>query len=163
MVNNLTGFAYTTGKVFLKSDGTSWRPLVHIEDISRAFLHLLEADRQKVHNEAFNVGSSAENYQIRDVAGLVQDIVKGSEVTLSNDAFNDIRNYKVSCEKIAEVIGFQTKWTVAAGISELYQAYESNGLTIEDLEGSRYMRIKHIKTLQESGRLDEDLRWRTGS
>ena len=87
VVNNLTGFAYTTGKVFLKSDGTSWRPLVHIEDISRAFLLLAEADRSKVHNEAFNVGSSAENYQIRDVASLVQDIVKGSEVTFSSDAF----------------------------------------------------------------------------
>lgn len=159
VVNNLTGFAYTTGKVFLKSDGTSWRPLVHIEDISRAFLQLMEADRSKVHNEAFNVGSSLENYQIRDVARLVQDIVQGSEVTLSNDAFNDIRNYKVSCDKIADVIGFQTKWTVPAGISELYRAYQSNGLTIDDLEGNRYMRIKHIKALQEGGNLDDDLRW----
>jgi nucleoside-diphosphate-sugar epimerase len=162
VVNNLTGFAYTTGKVFLKSDGTSWRPLVHIEDIARAFLALAEAPRDKVHNEAFNVGSTSENYQIRDVAKLVEDIVEGSTVTLSDEAFNDIRNYRVRCDKIAEVIGFQTKWTVPAGISELYQAYRSNGLTIEDLEGDRYMRIKHIKALQERGRLDEELRWIEG-
>ena len=144
MVNNLTGFAFTTGKVFLKSDGTSWRPLVHIEDISRAFLALMEAPRDVVHDQAFNVGSTEENYRIRDVAELVGEIVPGSQVTFSDEAFNDLRNYRVNCDKLAEAIGFQTKWTVPDGIRELYEAYRANGLTLEDLEGNRYMRIKRV-------------------
>ncbi len=162
VVNNLTGFAYTTGKVFLKSDGTSWRPLVHIEDISRAFLGLMEAPRDAVHDEAFNVGSTEENYRVRDVAEIVGRIVPGSTVTLSDQAFNDLRNYRVNCDKIAERIGFQTKWTVPDGVRELYEAFQAAGLTLEDLEGSRYMRIKRVKEQIDNGRLDEDLRWVKG-
>ena len=159
VVNNLTGFAYTTGKVFLKSDGTSWRPLVHIEDISRAFLQLMEAERDLVHNEAFNVGSTQENYRVRDVAEIVGQIVPDSKVTISDEAFNDLRNYRVNCDKIAERIGFQTKWTVPDGVRELYEAFRSMGLTLDDLEGSRYMRIKRVKEQIDNGRLGEDLRW----
>ncbi|MDY7100066.1 MAG: SDR family oxidoreductase [Actinomycetota bacterium] len=159
VVNNLTGFAYTTGKVFLKSDGTSWRPLVHIEDISRAFLALMEAPRDVVHDEPFNVGSTKENYKIRDVAQLVGDIVPDSKVTLSDEAFNDLRNYRVNCDKLAEAVGFELKWDVPSGIRQLYEAFKANDLTIEDLEGSRYMRIKTVAGLMESGRLDGDLRW----
>ena len=145
VVNNLTGFAFTTGKVFLKSDGTSWRPLVHIEDISRAFLALMEADRGLVHDQAFNVGSTTENYRIRDVATLVGDTVPGSVITFSDEAFNDLRNYRVNCDKLAEVIGFETRWTVPAGISELYEAYCQIGLTLDELEGNRFMRIKRVR------------------
>jgi nucleoside-diphosphate-sugar epimerase len=163
VVNNLTGFAVATGKVFLKSDGTSWRPLVHIEDIARAFLALAEAPRDVVHDEAFNVGSSTENYQVRDVARAVAEAVEGSEVTLSDEAFNDIRNYRVSCDKLAGAVGFQTKWTVPAGIAELHEAYRREGLSIDDLEGDRYMRIKRVKALQGCGALDEDLRWVGGA
>jgi nucleoside-diphosphate-sugar epimerase len=159
VVNNLTGFAFTTGKVFLKSDGTSWRPLVHIEDISRAFLALMEAPRDVVHGQAFNVGSTAENYKIRDVAELVGRIVPGSEVTFSDEAFNDLRNYRVNCDRLAEAVGFQTKWTVPDGVRELYEAYRAHGLTLEDLEGNRYMRIKRVGELLESGRLGADLAW----
>ena len=159
VVNNLTGFAFTTGKVFLKSDGTSWRPLVHIEDIARAFLALMEAPRALVHNEPFNVGSTAENYRIRDVATVVGETVSGSVITFSDEAFNDLRNYRVNCDKLAETIGFATKWTVPAGIAELYQAYQQIGLTLDDLEGNRYMRIKRVRDHLESGRLDADLRW----
>ena len=159
VVNNLTGFAFTTGQVFLKSDGTSWRPLVHIEDISRAFLALMEAPRDAVHDEAFNVGSTEENYRIRDVAEIVGGIVPGSTVTLSDEAFNDLRNYRVNCDKLAETIGFQTKWTVPAGIEELYEAYKQIGLTLTDLEGNRFMRIKRVREHLEAGRLDADLRW----
>ncbi len=159
VVNNLTGFAFTTGKVFLKSDGTSWRPLVHIEDISRAFLALMEAPRELVHNEPFNVGSTAENYRIRDVANLVGEVVPGSVITFSDEAFNDLRNYRVNCDKLAETIGFRTKWTVPAGIRELYEAYKQIGLTLTDLEGNRYMRIKRVAEHLEAGRLDADLRW----
>lgn len=159
VVNNLTGFAYTTGKVFLKSDGTSWRPLVHIEDISRAFLQLMEAPRELVHNEAFNVGSTQENYRVRDVAEIVGQIVPDSKVTLSDEAFNDLRNYRVNCDKLAERVGFQTKWTVPDGVRELYEAFKAHGLTLEELEGSRYMRIKRVKEHIDNGRLSADLRW----
>lgn len=159
VVNNLTGFAHTTGKVFLKSDGSSWRPLVHIADISRAFLALVEAPRDVVHDEAFNVGSTAENYRIRDVALLVEEIVDGSVVTMSDEAFNDLRNYRVNCDKLADTLGFELEWSVRRGVEELYEAYERNGLTLEQLEGSTYMRVRHISELLEQGRLTPDLRW----
>jgi len=160
VVNNLTGFAFTTGKVFLKSDGSSWRPLVHIEDISRAFLALAEAERDVVHDEAFNVGMTTENYQIRDVALLVEEIVPNSVVTLSDEAFNDIRNYRVSCDKIARnVPGFKPQWTVRRGIEQLYHEYTKNGLTLEQLEGDQFMRVKHIGKLLEAAKLDDSLRW----
>ena len=159
VVNNLTGFAFTTGKVFLKSDGTSWRPLVHIEDISRAFLAVLEAPRHLVHDEAYNVGSTTENYRVRDVAELVGQVVPNSEVTLSDEAFNDLRNYRVNCDKLAKTLDFHPKWNVEDGIRELYAAYQAAALTLEDLEGSRYMRIKRVGELLASGKISADLRW----
>ena len=164
VVNNLTGFALTTGKVFLKSDGTSWRPLVHIEDIARAFLALMEADRDLVHDEAFNVGTTTENYMIRDVARIVEEIVPDCKVTLSDDAFNDPRNYRVTCDKLARTIpGFKPQWTVRRGVEELYEAYVKHGLTLEQLEGDRFMRVKHIGRLLDAEQLDADLRWRFAS
>ncbi len=160
VVNNLTGFAMATGKVFLKSDGSSWRPLVHIEDISRAFLVMLEADRSLIHDEAFNVGDTAENYRIREVAEMVSAVVPNSEVTLSDTAFNDPRNYRVNCDKLVTTLpAARAQWTVRKGIEELYEAYLRTGLTIEDLEGDRYMRIRHVQSLQQTGSLDESLRW----
>ena len=164
VVNNLTGFAFTTGKVFLKSDGTSWRPLVHIEDISRAFLALMEAPRDVVHDEPYNVGMTTENYQIRDVALMVEEIVPNSVVTLSDEAFNDIRNYRVSCDKIArEVPGFKPQWTVRRGIEQLLADYQRVGLTLEQLEGNRFMRVKTIGRLLDAEELDADLRWTTSN
>lgn len=163
VVNNLTGFAFTTGKVFLKSDGSSWRPLVHIEDISRAMLAVLEADRDVIHDQAFNVGATQENYQIRDVANLVSEIVPDSEITFSDEAFNDPRNYRVTCEKLATALpSARPTWTVRKGIEELYEAFGEYGLTVEDLEGPRYMRIRHVLGLVDRGELDTELRW-TGS
>lgn len=160
VVNNLTGFAFATGKVFLKSDGTSWRPLVHIDDISRAFLAMVDADRSLVHGEAFNVGSTGENYQIRDVAQLVSEIVPNSVVTLSDEAFNDARNYRVSCDKFESTFpDASARWSVPKGIEELYESFRKALLRIEDLEGDRYMRIRHVNQLIDNGKLDKDLRW----
>ena len=160
VVNNLAGWAYTTGAVFIKSDGTPWRPLVHIEDISRAFLAGLEADRSAVHNEAFNVGRSTENYRIREVADLVEEIVEGSKVTYAEDGGPDKRCYRVDCSKIDEVLpAYQPRWTVRLGVEELNAAYRRVDLQKDDLEGSRYLRIKHITKLIDAGRLDADLRW----
>ena len=160
VVNNLTGFAFATGEVYLKSDGSSWRPLIHIRDMSRAFLAVMEADRGKVHGEAFNIGATDENYQIRDVAKLVSGVVPGSEVTLSEEATNDPRSYKVTCAKFESAFpGAVPEWTVQEGIEELYEAFLRNGLVMEDLEGDRFMRIRHIQNLAEEARIDADLRW----
>lgn len=158
-VNNLTGFAVATGKVFLKSDGTSWRPLVHIEDISRAFLACLDAPIELVHNEAFNVGGTDENYQIRDVAKIVEDVVEGSKIHFADTAGKDLRNYRVNCDKIAKTLGFSCKWTVRDGVVELAEAFRRQGLSLADLEGSRFMRVMRVTELMESGRLGHDLRW----
>ena len=158
VVNNLTGFAVTTGKVFLKSDGSSWRPLVHIEDISRAFCAMLDADRAKIHNEAFNIGATKENYLIRDVAEIVADVV-GCPVTLSDEAFNDIRNYKVNCDKFENMFpDDRPQWTVRKGAESLLAAMIKNKLTLEQLEGGRFMRLHHLRQGIESGTIANDLR-----
>jgi nucleoside-diphosphate-sugar epimerase len=160
VVNNLTGFAAATGKVMMKSDGTPWRPLVHVEDIGRAFLAVLEAPRDLVHDEAFNVGRTSENYQIRDVAEIVEDVVEDSTVTLADSAGPDLRNYRVDCSKIADTLpAYQPVWTVRAGVEELYAAYRSEALSLDDLEGERLMRIRTIQRFQRQGLLGADLRW----
>jgi nucleoside-diphosphate-sugar epimerase len=159
VVNNLTAYAFTTGKVLLKSDGSSWRPLVHIEDISRAFLAILEAPRELVHDEPFNVGRTQENYKIRDVATIVGEVVPGSEVTFADGASPDIRNYRVNCDKIAETLpAFKPEWTVRRSVEELYEAYLANGLEYDDFLSRRFMRIKHVRELQDEGVLDDQLR-----
>lgn len=163
VVNNLTGFAVTRGEVFMKSDGTPWRPLVHIEDISRAFLAVLEADRSLVHDEAFNVGRTVENYRIAEVARIVEEVVPGSRVVLADDAGPDLRNYRVDCSKLEETLtGFRPTWTVRAGVEELLAAYLQVGLTDRVFHGSSLSRIAHVKSLIADGRLDDMLRWRAG-
>jgi nucleoside-diphosphate-sugar epimerase len=160
VVNNLVGLAYTTGRVFLKSDGTPWRPVVHIGDISLAFLAAMHAPREVIHNEAFNVGRDEDNYQIREIADMVQAEVPNSRVEYAEDAGPDKRCYRVNFAKIMRTLPeYQPQWNVRLGIKQLHEAYKSIKLKIEDLEGSRYLRIKHIKSLQELGRVDQDLRW----
>jgi nucleoside-diphosphate-sugar epimerase len=161
VVNNLVAWAYTTGKVLLKSDGTPWRPLVHIEDMSRAFLAVLNAPRELVHNRAFNVGRTQENYRIREVAEVVMETVPGSRVEFAGDAGPDKRNYRVNCDLIANTLPeFKPVWDIRKGAQELYEAYQRVGIKVEDFEGPRYRRINHIKELISNGRLDVDLRWR---
>ncbi len=160
VVNNLAGFAFTTGEVLIMSDGTPWRPLVHIEDISRAFLAALEAPREVVHDQAFNVGRTDENYRIRAVADIVESVIPGSKVVYAEGGGPDKRCYRVNCDKIREALpAFDPQWTVLKGVGELYEAYLREGVTADDFTSSRYLRIKHVKELQESGRLDENLRW----
>ncbi|MEZ4677479.1 MAG: SDR family oxidoreductase [Caldilineaceae bacterium] len=160
-VNNLVAWALTTGLVYLKSDGTAWRPFVHIEDMSRAFLAVLHAPREKVHNEAFNVGRPEENYRIRDVAQIVVETVPGSRVEFAEGAEPDTRCYKVDSSKLAKTLPeYQPQWTVRRGAQELLAAYQQVGLKLEEFEGPRYRRISQIKDLIASGRLDENFRWR---
>ncbi|HYE35700.1 NAD(P)-dependent oxidoreductase [Methylocaldum sp.] len=160
VVNNLTAWAFTTGRVYLKSDGTPWRPLVHVEDICRAYIAALHAPRDAVHNQAFNVGITTENYQIRELAKIVEDIVPGCKVDFASDAGPDKRCYRVDCNKIArELHGFKPQWTVRRGVEQLYEAYKTIGLKLEDFEGPKFMRIAHIKKLIGEGLLDNNLRW----
>jgi nucleoside-diphosphate-sugar epimerase len=163
VVNNLVGWAFTTGDVLIKSDGTPWRPLVHIEDISRAFIACMEAPRDAVHYLEFNVGSSAENYQVRELADMAQEVVPGSRVTYAEGGGPDLRCYRVDCSKIARMVPtFQPQWTVRRGVEELYEAYKRHGLTEDEFLGPRYLRLQHIKDLIGEGRLDGGLRWLAG-
>jgi len=163
VVNNLVAVACTTREVLIQSDGTPWRPLVHIEDISRAFLAVLHAPRDLVHNQAFNVGLSAENYQIRDLADMVQQIVPGSHVKYAEGGGPDPRCYKVDCSKIAAVLpDFKPAWTVRRGMEQLYAAFQRYGLTREDFLGGKFLRIKHISKLMEQDLLTPELRWNNG-
>jgi nucleoside-diphosphate-sugar epimerase len=160
VLNNLTAWAFTTGKVMLKSDGSPWRPVVHVEDICRAYLALLEAPADTVRGKAFNIGTTTENYQIRDLAEIVAEVVPNCEVSLADDAAPDKRCYRVDCNRIAmEVPGFKPQWTIRRGAEELYETYKAVGLTLDDFEGQRFQRIAHVKHLIETGKLDTSLRW----
>jgi nucleoside-diphosphate-sugar epimerase len=163
VVNNLVGYAVATHDVLLQTDGSQWRPLVHVEDICRAFVAVLEAPRDSVHNEAFNIGSTAENYRIRDVAHIVQQVVPASRVALSGKVGPDLRNYRVNCDKFAESVGFKTKWTVELGAREMFAAFDRHGLTLEQLTGPRMQRLPRIKELLMDGRVSDDLRWLAGA
>ena len=159
VLNNLVAWAFTTGKIHLKSDGTPWRPIVHIEDISRAFIAALEAPADAVFNEAFNVGQTAHNYRIRDLAEIVAGVVPGCTIDFADDAGPDKRSYRVSFEKIRRQLpAFKPAWDARMGAEQLYQAYRSSGLTLGEFEGPRYQRIGHIKKLVADGILDTTLR-----
>lgn len=158
VVNNLVGLASTSGKVVIQSDGTPWRPLVHVQDISRAFLTVLEAPRELVHNQAFNVGSSDENYQIKDVADIVREVVPGCSIEYAEGGGPDPRCYRVNCDKLAKTFpGFKTEWNVRRGAIELHEAFVRHGLTAEGF--ASFPRIKRIQELMAAGRLDASLRW----
>ncbi len=160
VLNNLVAWAVTTGKILIKSDGSPWRPIVHIRDISLAFLAVLDVDRSVIHNEAFNVGRSDENYQIRDIATLVGETVPGCEVAFAEGASPDKRSYQVDFSKITAALPlYRPTWTARKGVEEVYATLKNAGLTPDEFEGPRYRRIDHIKEMLASGELLEDLRW----
>lgn len=159
VLNNLTAWACTTGQVYLKSDGTPWRPIVHVEDIARAYVAILEADRSLVHNQAFNIGNTSENYRIMDLAEIVQDIVPDCQIEMANDAGPDKRCYRVDCNRLTKTLhGFKPQWTARIGVEQLYDSFSSRGLTVEEFEGERFKRIAHIKRLIVDGKIDSSLR-----
>jgi nucleoside-diphosphate-sugar epimerase len=162
VLNNLVAWACTTGQVHLKSDGMAWRPIVHIEDIARAFTAILHAPRELVHNQAFNVGRTEENYRIRELAEIVAETVPGSRIEYAEGAGPDKRCYRVESDKLAQTLSeFKPQWNARRGAEELSAAFQKVGLTLEEFEGPRYKRVAHIKQLLGTGRLDETLRWRT--
>jgi nucleoside-diphosphate-sugar epimerase len=159
VLNNLVAWAFTTGRILLKSDGTPWRPIVHIEDISRAFIAAMEAPADRVFNQAYNVGQTAHNYRIRDIAQIVSEVVPNCRLELASDAGPDTRSYRVNFEKIKrDLPAFKPQWDARKGAEQLYKAYLAAGLTLEEFEGPRYQRIGHIKKLLADGILDADLR-----
>lgn len=159
VLNNLVAWAVTRGEILLKSDGTPWRPIVHIEDISQAFLAGLAAPVEAIFNQAFNVGCTEHNYQIREIAEVVADVVPGCRLRFAEGAGPDKRSYRVNFDKISRVLpGFRPHWDVRKGAEQLYTAYRISGLTLEDFEGPRYLRIAHVKMLLEAGLLNADLR-----
>lgn len=159
VVNDLVAHALLTGEIRLRSDGMAWRPLVHAEDIAAAFAALLDAPREVVHARAFNVGQTAENYLIRDVAELVRDILGGT-VTYASGAGADLRNYRVSADLIArEVPGFRPQWTVRRGIEQLAEAYQRHGLALDAMMGEPHQRLRRITALRDAEAIDDSLRW----
>ena len=159
VLNNLVASAFTTGKILLNSDGRAWRPIVHIEDISRAFIEVLKAPREKVHNQIFNVGAVEGNYRILEIAEMVREMIP-CEIEYVPNAKTDLRCYRVDCSKLLTLFPeYKPKWTARKGVCELYEAYKSIGLSHNDFVGSRYKRLDHITSLMRVGLLDSDLRW----
>ncbi len=159
VLNNLVAWAMTRGQILMKSDGTPWRPIVHIEDISRAFLAVLEAEPSKVFNEAFNVGITEQNYQIRELAEIVAAVVPNCRVSFADGAGPDTRCYRVNCDKIRRTLPhFKPQWDARKGAQELYEAYTQSSLTLDEFEGPRYQRIAHIRKLIADRVIDDQLR-----
>jgi nucleoside-diphosphate-sugar epimerase len=159
VVNNLTGVAMTTGEVCLESDGSPWRPLVHVEDISRSFLAMLEAPRALVHDEAFNVGRAEDNVQVRDIAELVREAVPGSKVTFASEAGPDLRDYRVDFSKLTAVFpDLDLRWNVPSGVDELVREYGANGFSHDDFVSSSFVRLRKIQDLLAAGVIDDMLR-----
>jgi nucleoside-diphosphate-sugar epimerase len=160
VLNNLVGWAHTTGRIRLLSDGSPWRPLVHVEDIARAFLAALEAPREAIHDQAFNVGRTDQNFRIRELAAIVERTVPGCEVEVAEGAGPDQRTYRVEFGKVRRMLpAFQPRWTVEEAARELRDAYRKTGLSREDFEGPRYKRLARIQGLLRQGRLSPELRW----
>jgi nucleoside-diphosphate-sugar epimerase len=160
VLNNLVAWAVTAGRIHLLSDGTPWRPLVHVEDIARAFLAVLAAPREVVHDQAFNVGQTSANYRIRELAEIVAETVPGCRVTYAEGAGPDKRCYRVDCGKIARLLpAWRPRWDAKSGAAQLADAYRLAGLTEEQFRGARYVRLARIKELQAAGAVDGGLRW----
>lgn len=160
VLNDLVAAAFTTGLVYIKSDGTPWRPIVHIRDIIAAAIAVLETPRETVHNQTFNVGRNDENFRIRELADIVAEVVPGCRVEYAPGGGPDLRCYRVSFDKINRMVPkFRAQWTARMGAQELYDAYREAELTADDVAQTRYIRLAEIRRKQESGKLDEGLHW----
>jgi len=160
VLNDLVAAAFTTGRIYIKSDGTPWRPIVHIRDIVNAIIATLQAPEGAIHNQIFNVGQTSENYRIRELADIVAKTVPGSTIEYAPDGGPDKRCYRVNCDKIQQMVpGFRPQWNACQGAQELYSAYREVGLTKEDVEAGRYIRIHQIRRLLNTGQIDHSLRW----
>lgn len=157
VVNNLTAWAVATGQIRLKSDGSAWRPLVHVSDMARAFLTVLQAPRADVHGQAFNVGSRANNMTVRDVARIIEEELDGAQITFAPAAEADTRTYRVDTTRL-ERLGFSAQVSVREGVRELRDAFRVHGVSVADFEGTRYKRVDHVRHLIDSGAFGADLK-----
>lgn len=157
VVNNLTCCAFTTGVVKLLSDGTAWRPLIHVEDVSNAFIQCLLAKDEDVSGEIFNVGSNSENYKVKEIAKLVEDTVPDSKIEYASSASKDSRSYRVDFSKINSNLGFETKWTVGDGVKELYKVFSEKCFTKNDFVDKNFYRVQFLKSLLDSGKINSSL------
>ena len=160
VLNDLVAAAFTTGKIYIKSDGTPWRPIVHIRDIVNAIIATLQAPQDAIHNQTFNVGQTSENYRVSELAEIVAEVVPGSTIEYAPDGGPDKRCYRVNCDKIQRMVpGFRPQWNARQGAQELYEAYQAINLSKEDVQGGRYIRIHQIQRLLKAGQIDRTLRW----
>ena len=160
VLNDFVAAAYTGGRVYIKSDGTPWRPIVHIRDIAGAMIAALAAPREAIHNQVFNVGVTEENYRMSELADIVAEVVPGCRIQYAPGGGPDKRCYRVSCDKIGRMLpAFRPQWNARKGAQELFDAYRAAGLTLADVERGRYTRIARIQELMKSGTVDNSLRW----
>ncbi len=161
VLNNLVGWAVTVGKIQIMSDGSPWRPLVHVQDVAQAFACELQGPLELVCNHAFNVGMNSENYQVRELAAIVQQVSPTCSIEYSGKAGPDPRNYRVDFSKLERAFpAFRPNWNALEGARELYAAYRAAGMTAEDFHGRKFTRLKQLTYLLETGRLDDSLRWK---
>ena len=158
VLNNLVAWAHTTERIYLKSDGSPWRPIVHIEDIARAYVAAAEASRETVYNRAFNVGRTDQNFRIKELAQMIGEAMPDCRIDYAPDAGPDKRCYRVSCDLIAQDLPYAPTWDARRGVQELIEAYNKHGVTLDEFEGSRYQRLAHIRMLLDEGELDGSLR-----
>jgi nucleoside-diphosphate-sugar epimerase len=160
VLNNLVCWAHTTERIRIMSDGTPWRPIVHVQDIARAFAAALAAPRETIHNQAFNVGANGENYQVRELAEIVRSTVPGSTVEFADEAGPDPRSYRVDFGKLARAFpDFRPQWNASFGAKDLYAALQECHVTLGDFQGRKYIRLSQVKHLLGLGLLDDTLRW----
>jgi nucleoside-diphosphate-sugar epimerase len=160
VVNNLVGWAVTTNKIRIMSDGSPWRPIVHAEDIARAFIAVIETPKEIVNQQSYNVGLNSENYQVRDIANMVQKVIPACDVVFTGEHGSDSRTYKVNFDKIAtQLPAFKPKWNLKTGIEQLYESYLRLGMNEEKFNGRYFIRLKQLQYLTAGQKLDKDLCW----
>lgn len=160
VLNNLVGSALTMGKIIILSDGTPWRPLVHIKDVCHAITETLKAPRENIHNLAFNVGNSHGNYQVRTIAEAVHAVLPSCEVTFGDTPSPDKRDYCVSFEKIRRALpAFAPQWNLEKGAAEIGTRFKNGGLTTSDFKGPKYVRLERLKQLISEKKLNSQLTW----
>jgi len=160
VLNNLVCWAHTTGRVRIMSDGSPWRPIVHVQDIAGAFAAALTAPREAIHNHAFNVGANGENYQVRELAEIVRNTVPGCVIEYADGAGPDPRSYRVDFGKLNRMLpDYRPQWNASFGAKELYAALQEAGVTLVDFQGRKFIRLAQLKHLRETGMVDESLRW----
>jgi len=160
VVNNLVGWALTTGQIKILSDGTPWRPLIHAEDIARAFIAVIEAPKEVIKGEAFNVGKNSENYQVKDIATMIKAVLPDCEIIITGEHGPDSRTYKVNFDKIGRMLqGFDPQWNLKKGIEQIVNYYKQYGMSSNKFNDRYFIRLKQIKYLVDKGLVDSTLYW----